>query len=216
MSYIFTISILVLTLIIYTRQLKKRKLNQKNKRKEILKSKLKRIYITPNKPSDRKSNEIKSSSRNFITKEQLKIFKRAFKKANGGKISLPNKIIFDKITEIKFWTEGMRGGYSSRFVFRLDKSKEPYLEFISSSDYSSWHKLIKANGEIIDMKNYKGQFGRAIYSDIEKTTKENSKIDEYNQKLNKELVDKGLEQNFENLDFEKNNVDKRTNYFGHL
>ncbi|AZJ31529.1 hypothetical protein SAMN05444344_2055 [Tenacibaculum mesophilum] len=151
-----------------------------------------------------------------ISEEQLKIFQKAFKKANYGKISLPNKIDFDKITEIEFWTDGMRSGYSSRFIFKLNESNEPFLEFLSSSDYESWHKLIKSNGEIIDMKNYKGQFGRTVYSDVEKTERENEKIDKYNQKLHKELVDKGLEQNFDDPDFEKNNVNKRINYFGHL
>ena len=149
----------------------------------------------------------------IISKEQLKIFQRAFKKANYGKISLPNKIDFDKITEIKFWTDGMRGGYSSRFIFRLNDSNEPFLEFLSSSDYQSWHKLIKSNGEIIDLENYKGQFGRTVYADVEKTAKENAKMDQFNQKLHQELVDKGLEQNLDDPDFEKNNVDKRVNYF---
>ncbi|MEL6559598.1 MAG: hypothetical protein AAFQ94_15510 [Bacteroidota bacterium] len=107
----------------------------------------------------------------------------------------------------------MRGVYSSRFIFRLNDSNEPFLEFLSSSDYQSWHKLIKSNGEIIDLENYKGQFGRTVYADVEKTAKENAKMDQFNQKLHQELVDKGLEQNLDDPDFEKNNVDKRVNYF---
>jgi len=151
-----------------------------------------------------------------VSKKQFEIFKKAFLEANYGKISLPNDLDFTKVTELKFWTYGMRGGYSSRFIFGLNESEEPYLEFISSSDYESWHKLIKANGEIIEIKNYKGQFGREVHSDIEKTKKENAQIDKYNQNLQKELIEKGLEQNFENSDFEENNVDKRVDYFGHL
>ena len=112
-----------------------------------------------------------------ISKEQFRIFKRAFKKANDGKISLPDDLNFDKITEIRFWTEGMRGGYASRFIFGLNEFNEPYLEFLSSNDYYSWHKLITSNGEIVDLENYKAQFGRTVYPNDEKTNLENAKID---------------------------------------
>ena len=145
-----------------------------------------------------------------MTSEQLNIFRKAFKNATSGYISLPKEINLEKITEIEFYSEGMRGGHKVRFFITKNEKEELYIDLFGSDDYSSFHKRIEKNGNIIDLKNYKGQFGRNIYpDDPEKTEREHSEIQKHNEELQKELIEKGLERNFENPEFEKNNVIKK-------
>jgi hypothetical protein len=145
-----------------------------------------------------------------MTTEQLNVFRIAFKKATSGNISLPKQVNIEKITEIEFYSEGMRGGHKVRFFIKKNEREDFYLDLFGSDDYSSFHKRIEKDGSIIDLKNYKGQFGRKIYpDDPEKTEKEHLEIQKYNEKLQKELVEKGLERNFENPEFENENVIKK-------
>ncbi|WP_405415255.1 hypothetical protein [Maribacter sp. Asnod1-A12] len=99
-----------------------------------------------------------------LTKEQLSVFKKAFRLANDGEISLPKKIDFEKITHIQFWTDGMRGGNSSTFVFLKNDAGEPYLEFNSSNEFMSFHKIIEQSGKITELINYTRQVGVVDFS----------------------------------------------------
>ena len=148
-----------------------------------------------------------------MTKEQLNIFKSAFKRANYGKISMPNRIDPLKIYEIEFYTNGMRGGYKVRFKIEKEDNQKYFLELLGSNDNSSWHKRIEQDGNIIELENYKGQFGRTIYADDpERTEKERIIIQEYNNALHQSLIEKGLERNFDDDEFEQKNVIKLKNY----
>lgn len=148
-----------------------------------------------------------------MTKEQLNIFKSAFKRANYGKIAMPNRIDTSKIYDIEFYPNGMRGGYKVRFKIFKDDDQKYFLDLFGSDDNSNWHKRIEQNGNIIELESYKGQFGRTIYPDNpEKTEKEHMVIQEYNNDLQKKLIQKGLEQNFDDDLFEQNNVVRLRNY----
>lgn len=126
-----------------------------------------------------------------MTKEQLNIFRKAFKKATG--YALPSKFDSSKVNEIEFYTNGMRGGRKFRFIINDNK-----LEYYMSTDYSSYHAIIESNGNIINLKTLENTEG------IEKEI------------LYSELLFKGLERNFDNPEFETNNVIRRVNYGGGL
>jgi|SRR5690606_4406310 len=111
-----------------------------------------------------------------ISKEQLNIFREAFRKANDGTISLPKKVDFDKKTYIEFYTNGMRGGKSSKFIFRINQSEEPFLEFVSSNDFFSYHYLINKDGEIIELINTEREIGKVSYLDTIKYLKDGKSI----------------------------------------
>ncbi|GAB5564125.1 MAG: hypothetical protein Wins2KO_11880 [Winogradskyella sp.] len=148
-----------------------------------------------------------------MNNNQLNIFKANFLIANNGKVKFPEKFYPKKINEIEFYTEGMRGGYKVRFFIEQNDIGKWYLDLFGSDDYCSWHKRINHNGKIINLENYKGEFGRTIYpNDPEKTEKENKEIQDHNNGVHKLLVDKGLEFNSENPEFEKENVVKLTDY----
>ena len=89
-----------------------------------------------------------------MTPEQLKIFKKAFKEANYGQCSFPNKINFIESNKIEFYKNGMRGGLSVEFKFSLDEKGDYFLELFGSDDNSSWKKRIdnKGNIETIDFR----------------------------------------------------------------
>ncbi|CAM4125697.1 hypothetical protein FLWE109334_11765 [Flavobacterium weaverense] len=144
-----------------------------------------------------------------MTSEQLIIFRKAFKIATSGFINLPKVVSLEKITEIEFYSEGMRGGHKVRFFVKKNELEEFYIDLFGSDDYSSFHKRIEKDGNIIELNNYKGQFGRTIYpDDPEKTESEHLEIQKHNSELHKELIEKGLERDFENPAFERNNVIK--------
>ncbi len=110
-----------------------------------------------------------------MDKKQLNVFRAAFKRANYGKIAMPNKIDISKIYEIEFYPNGMRNGYHVRFLFIKDESQHFVLELLGSDDYSSWHKRIDQHGNITDLENYKGQHGRIIYPDDPERTAKNTR-----------------------------------------
>ena len=144
---------------------------------------------------------------------QLKIFRSAFKRANDGKISMPNRIDVSKIYDIEFYPNGMRDGYKVRFRIMKGDNQDYLLELFGSDGNSTWHKRIDRNGNITDLDNYKGQYGRTIFpDDPEKTEREHKEIQDFNENLLKLLVEKGLARNFENDEFEKSNVIVLRNY----
>lgn len=127
---------------------------------------------------------------------------------------MPKKIEPFKIYDIEIYPNGMRDGYSVRFKIYKNENNEYVLDLIGASDYSSWHKRIDQNGHIIDLENYKGQFGLPHYSDDpDRTLREQTEIKEYNDQLHKKLIQNGLEKNYEDEEFEKNNVIKIRQYF---
>ncbi|UZO82355.1 hypothetical protein NBT05_07735 [Aquimarina sp. ERC-38] len=105
----------------------------------------------------------------MIGKEKIKIFRLAFKKANNGKCSLPNRFDFNKITEFEFYTDGMRGGINSRFLFKKNLKDEYFLEFSLRTDYSSWHRVILSDGTIYGVKQNSSELGGEITLDRKKT-----------------------------------------------
>ena len=126
-------------------------------------------------------------------KNQLHIFAKSFREANHQKASFPKKFQLDGINEIEFYTNGMRGGCTVRFFIRQTDSGEWFLDLFGSDDYSSWHKRINQNGEISDLENFKGQFGRPVYpDDPERTAREHSEIQDHNDKVHQILIEKGL------------------------
>ena len=148
-----------------------------------------------------------------MKKNQLNIFKKAFLKANHGEIKFPKEYHSDKINEIEFYTKGMRGGYKVRFFIKQNDTGDWYLDLFGGDDYCSWHKRINAEGEIINLENFKGEFGRPVYSeDPERTERENKEIHNNNDSVQRLLIEKGLSKNFDNPEFEKNQVIKLTNY----
>lgn len=148
-----------------------------------------------------------------MTPEQLNIFRKSFKKATSGHISLPKRIFLEKITEIEFYSEGMRGGHKVRFFFKKNEQDEYYIELLGSDDYSSFHKRIEQDGTIIDLENFKGQYGRTIYpDDPERTALEHAEIQRHNEALHKKLIEKGLERDDNNPEFEKANVIRKCRY----
>lgn len=148
-----------------------------------------------------------------MDKEQLTRFKLAFKRANNGKLSLPNRIDTSKIYDIECYQDGMRGGYRARFFISKDDTGNYQLELFCASDYVSWHKRIDHAGNISDLDNYKGQFGWPHYpDDPERTAREHEEIRDFNAKLHQQLVEKGLEENTEDDEFEKAHVIVLRNY----
>lgn len=124
----------------------------------------------------------------------LHIFSKAFYQANDGKVTFPKKFQFDQVNKIEFYTNGMRGGCTVRFILKQTDSGEWFLDLYAYDDYCSWHKRINEKGEITDLENYKGQFGRPIYSDDpERTAREHREIQEHNDKVYRILAEKGLE-----------------------
>jgi hypothetical protein len=148
-----------------------------------------------------------------MTKEQLDIFKKAFLNANNGQIGFPDNFHLDKVNEIEFYTEGMRCGYKVRFLVKKNENSNWYLDLFGSDDYHSWHKRIDNNGNIYNLEMYKGEYGRVIYpEDPERTEREHKEIQLNNNLVHSLLVEKGLERNFENPEFEKENVIRLTDY----
>jgi len=143
----------------------------------------------------------------MIGKEKLKIFRQGFKKANNGKCSLPNRFDYNKITEFEFYTDGMRGGISSRFLFRKNLKDEYFLEFLSRTDYSSWHRIILSDGTIYGVKQHNSELGGEITLDRKKT----------------EILSQIIPENEDNFESENNifaeklnekpKVDRRVNYW---
>ena len=111
-----------------------------------------------------------------MDKQQLNIFKSAFKRANNGKIDMPNRIDIGKIYDVEFYPNGMRNGYKVRFFIAKDEHQKYFIDLLGGDDNSSWHKRIEQNGNIIELDNY---------------------LDNYNDNLHKLLIKKGLERNFE-------------------
>lgn len=144
----------------------------------------------------------------MLGKEKLQIFRTAFKKANQGKCSMPNRFDFNKITEFEFYTQGMRGGIKSKFLFRKNTRGDYFLEFISGDDNSTWHNVIVSDGSIFGVKSTTLELGGEIILD-----KKNTAI------LTKAVVDeRDRDQAFSNEIFAeklptKPEVDKRVNYW---
>lgn len=147
-----------------------------------------------------------------MNEQQLNIFKKFFLQANSGLIHFPDDFHLDKINEIEFYTEGMRGGRKVRFFIKKDENDNWYLDLFASTDTQSWHKRIENDGTITALENFKGEFGRTIYpDDPERTKREWDEIQANNDNVASVLVSKGLEKNFEDPEFEKQNV-VRLNY----
>jgi len=148
-----------------------------------------------------------------MDKQQLNIFKSAFKRANNGKIDMPNRIDIGKIYDVEFYPNGMRNGYKVRFFIAKDEHQKYFIDLLGGDDNSSWHKRIEQNGNILELENYKGQYGKIIYADdLERTEKEHLEIKNYNDNLHKLLIKKCLERNFEDNEFESKNVITIRNY----
>lgn len=126
---------------------------------------------------------------------------------------MPNIIDVSKIYDIEFYPNGMRDGYKVRFHITKDGNQDYLVELFGNDDNSSWHKRIDHNGNITDLDNYKGQYGRTTYpGDPERTAREHKEMQDFNENLHKLLIEKGLERNFENDEFEKSNVIVLRNY----
>lgn len=148
-----------------------------------------------------------------MDKQQLNIFKSAFKIANYRKIAMPNRIDITKIYDIEFYPNGMRNGYKVRFFIARDENQKYFLDLLGRDDNSSWHKRIEQNGTVIELDNYKEQYGTIIDpDDRERTEKEHLENKIYNDNLRKLLIKKGLERNFEDDEAESNNVITLRNY----
>lgn len=149
-----------------------------------------------------------------MDKQQLTLFKSAFKRANYGKISLPNRIDTSKIYDIDFYPEGMmRGGCKIRFVIRKDENNRYSLEFLTMTDYETWHKRIEHDGRIVDLENYILLNEADNYQeDPERMERERQRIREHNHSLMQELIRKGLEQNPDDPEFERDHVITIRNY----
>lgn len=129
-----------------------------------------------------------------MNSDQLHIFSKAFCQANDGKVKFPKKFQFDQVNKIEFYSNGMRGGCTVRFILKQTGSGEWFLDLYAYDDYCSWHKRINQKGEIIDLENFKGQFGRPVYpDDPERTAREHQEIQDHNDKVRQILVEKGLE-----------------------
>lgn len=149
-----------------------------------------------------------------MDKHQLNLFKSAFKRANYGKISMPNRIDISKIYDIDFYPPGMmRGGCKVRFVIRKDENGHYSLELLAVTDSESWHKRIEHDGRIVDLENYISLNEVKIHEeDPEQTERERQKIRSYNESLRKELIRKGLEQDTDRPEFERDQVITIRNY----
>jgi hypothetical protein len=139
--------------------------------------------------------------------EQLHIFKKSFKEANNGWINFPGNFRQGKINEIEFYTEGMRGCRLARFFIAKDETGKWYLDLYTITDDYSWHKRIEHDGTIKNLENFEGQFGRTFYpDDPERTKREHDEIQVNNDHVHSLLLQKGLAKNFDNPDFERENV----------
>jgi hypothetical protein len=138
---------------------------------------------------------------------KLNIFKKAFKEANNGLINFPESFYIDKINEVEFYTEGMRGGRKIRFFIQRNEMGKWYLDLFARTDTHCWHKRIEEDGTIKNLENYLGEFGQPYYpDDPEKTKREYIETQVNNNKVHSILVKKGLERNFDDPEFEKQKV----------
>ncbi|WP_343635645.1 hypothetical protein [Fluviicola sp.] len=129
-----------------------------------------------------------------MDQNQLHIFSKAFFEANYRKAKLPKKFRLDQVNEIEFYSEGMRGGCTVRFFIRKNSSGEWFMDLFGGDDYVSWHRRIHQNGEITDLENFQGRFGKPFYSDDpERTAREHREIQENNDRVHQLLIEKGLE-----------------------
>lgn len=142
-----------------------------------------------------------------MDEKQLNIFQKSFYEANYGLINFPESFIFNRINEIEFYTEGMRGGRRVRFFIKKNETGKWYLDLFASTDTNSWHKRIEHDGTIKRLENFMGEFGRPFYpDDPERTKRECDEIQKNNNNVQSILIEKGLERNFKNPEFEKQNV----------
>ncbi len=137
--------------------------------------------------------------------EQLNIFRTAFKQANYGNISMPKVVDVSKIYDIEIYPNGTRDGYKVRFRFTKDENNNYQLELVGNDDYSNWHKRIDHTGKITVLDAFK-DIGVVYPEDPERTERERNEILNFNEGLQKLLIEKGLERDFENDEFEKANV----------
>lgn len=152
------------------------------------------------------SVELGNSEELILSNNQLDIFKKGFFEVNMEMLRFPEKIFKGKIHEVQTYKRVMRDCWNCRFYIAIDEHNNWFMELFSSNDDCSWHYLINHEGEKVKLENYKGEFGRPIYSDSQKTKLENEKIDRHNYDLNNELIAKGLEEG--NSEFESRNVIK--------
>jgi hypothetical protein len=142
---------------------------------------------------------------------QLTIFKRAFLEANSGLISFPETIYEDKINEIEYYTDSMRGIRTARFFLKKNEAGNWYLDLFAGTDYQTWHKRIEHDGTIIDLENFQGETGRPVYpDDPARTTSEWDEIQANNKKVMALLLKKGLEKNPDDPEFERLHVVRLT------
>lgn len=138
-----------------------------------------------------------------MDEEQLQIFKEAFFEANDRKIRFPDRFNQHKINELEWIADDITGGGSIRFFIRQHENEEWYLDLFAGDDFSTWHKRIHADGTIEDLENFKGEFGIPVFPDDPKRTmEENQRILSHNDQVHAILLEKGLEKNFENPEFE--------------
>jgi hypothetical protein len=117
--------------------------------------------------------------------------------------------------------KAQQSAYSKEVEARIKRVEESLGESIKTSNepirllqrMEEYNVPAVSIGNITGLDNYKGQYGRTIYpDDPERPAIEHKEIQDFNENLHKLLVERGLERNFENNEFEKSNVIVLRNY----
>jgi hypothetical protein len=106
---------------------------------------------------------------------------------------VPDILELNKVYESLYYREIQRGGRDLKCKLVKDSSDRFALDYYLKTDDYSTHKRIDADGNLVELENFEGQFGWPVYDDKVETEKEHQRIREHNQKVYAVLKDKGFE-----------------------
>jgi hypothetical protein len=106
---------------------------------------------------------------------------------------IPGILEANKVYESVYYREVQRGCRDLKYKLVKDASDRFALDYYLKTDDYSTHKRIEADGNLVELENFEGQFGWPVYDDKAETEKEHQRIREHNQMVYAVLKDKGFE-----------------------
>ena len=106
---------------------------------------------------------------------------------------VPDILEADKVYESIYYREAQRGCRDLRYKLVKDSNDRFVLDYYLKTDDYATHKRIDADGNLIELENFEGQFGWPVYEDKDATEKEHQRIRAHNQMVYTILKEKGFE-----------------------